>query len=991
MRSFMFTTNRPLPRVAVLLLLTLGSQARADSVGQIATSLRISRTTATLIDPQGRPGETSAGTSTAVRPGDILTFIAHFTPVPNGGTRGLGGYVTIFVPRNTEVVGARIIDVTGATLPPNRGGLAADGTGPRGGGPTIGGRDAGSMAQLYADTGIFFSTDPRTARVPDGSGGSENFLTIFNGILLSPPTTAAGQLAPILGADPSMPFAHSQWDAIQAYAFGVSGAALGTNGRGVTPDQYGSPVAGPDTWYPFEASSMGPLTDPIVLASVVGTDTVGPWQRIQTLGAERGRRGATPPVPDPGMAVRIGEPAVDADGNPIGVALSGSSPLPSFDSARPTDPWTRAVRYAVGELVVGREYLSEISLRVLDTPLDPVSRSDVVCAEVFGGDASAEQADGTKDGKDNPWRYFFPAPACVSLDLLFDLDVSELIVVPGDRLTYTVTAKNLATTPHRNTVVRYCYESAEVSFVSASGGGVRGSGAGCPDPALQDDVRWTVGRLDPGEEVSFTIEMDALGGGRGNSTIGRAIFTSRELPAPGFQTVAFTVVDQIAVPLLSMVATPDFVAAPPSNITYMLTVDNSTGTGDIGVGGCRADPCRIIVDIPAEFSYRPGTARWNGATIGDPTVAGHRLTFTAGLADISSGDLATLSFGARVPSGTPSGVYTATVETWLEDAAFGPTINDSIAGVAEVVVGVPRSEAPTIDEPLFADTTVVCGATTEAEGTAISVRVAGIEVATAVSDRTGRWCATVPTLFAGQHVSATATAPGKIESASSGEIVVRSRAGVVACNDGIDNDGDGLIDFPEDPDCDSAADTDEARVPRCADGLDNDGDGFIDFGEDPSCSSLLDDDESGPPACANGVDDDGDGATDFPDDPGCDSANDVDEHDVPACANGIDDDGDGQIDYPADDGCRNATDGDETATIGAPDGGTMPDAGASDAGAFDADAPDARVPDGGGVAPDWGGVDAPGSGCGCSTLAAADATEGLWLALVLLGLRRRSR
>ena len=88
----------------------------------------------------------------------------------------------------------------------------------------------------------------------------------------------------------------------------------------------------------------------------------------------------------------------------------------------------------MGELLVGVEYLSEFSLRVLDTPLDPISDRDVVCAEVFGGDASAEELDGSKDGKDNSWRYFLPATTCVSLNLLFDLDVDELAVLQNDPL-----------------------------------------------------------------------------------------------------------------------------------------------------------------------------------------------------------------------------------------------------------------------------------------------------------------------------------------------------------------------------------------------------------------------------------------------------------------------------------------------------------------------------------------------------------------------------
>jgi len=47
------------------------------------------------------------------------------------------------------------------------------------------------------------------------------------------------------------------------------------------------------------------------------------------------------------------------------------------------------------------------------------------------------------------------------------------------------------------------------------------------------------------------------------------------------------------------------------------------------------------------------------------------------------------------------------------------------------------------------------------------------------------------------------------------------------CSDGIDNDGDGFIDYPNDPGC--ASPTSPTESPACQDGIDNDGDGGIDF------------------------------------------------------------------------------------------------------------------------------------------------------------------
>jgi hypothetical protein len=71
---------------------------------------------------------------------------------------------------------------------------------------------------------------------------------------------------------------------------------------------------------------------------------------------------------------------------------------------------------------------------------------------------------------------------------------------------------------------------------------------------------------------------------------------------------------------------------------------------------------------------------------------------------------------------------------------------------------------------------------------------------------------------------------------------------------------------------------------QCDDGVDNDGDGLIDYPADPGCAVPNADDEtddcpSGPgcPQCANDIDDDGNGSTDYPDDPGCMSASDTTE------------------------------------------------------------------------------------------------------------------
>jgi hypothetical protein len=96
------------------------------------------------------------------------------------------------------------------------------------------------------------------------------------------------------------------------------------------------------------------------------------------------------------------------------------------------------------------------------------------------------------------------------------------------------------------------------------------------------------------------------------------------------------------------------------------------------------------------------------------------------------------------------------------------------------------------------------------------------------------------------------------------------------CVNGLDDDGDAYVDYPNDPDCSSASDAENVwnappapppppdgggggsppppppggggsppppAVAACSDGRDNDGDGFVDTG-DPGCTSASDNDES---------------------------------------------------------------------------------------------------------------------------------------------------
>lgn len=90
------------------------------------------------------------------------------------------------------------------------------------------------------------------------------------------------------------------------------------------------------------------------------------------------------------------------------------------------------------------------------------------------------------------------------------------------------------------------------------------------------------------------------------------------------------------------------------------------------------------------------------------------------------------------------------------------------------------------------------------------------------------------------------------------------------CDNGIDDDGDGYADYPDDAGCTSATDALERDAQlTCDNMLDDDLDGLSD-NEDPGCADPADPSERGALfECDNGIDDDGDLLMDFPDDDGC--------------------------------------------------------------------------------------------------------------------------
>ena len=683
----------------------------------------------------------------------------------------------------------------------------------------------GSLAQLYADTGIFYSTDARTRRRPDTT-----FISYANGFRMWEEPISAPNVAPVLGVASPF-FGHSAWDLDQLLAYGISnsqGNASGNQGNGNTPYGYGSPVAGPMTHYSFEATDI--VADPTLAAwnaadpndwgGIRFNNVVGPWQRVQYPGSLIGTGAA---VTGPGPVTRR-----TLDASTMGFDLRPANPLPVA---------ANAVRVSLGELRAGETGTVEIALRVLDTPLDPVQMADVDCAEMFGG-ANASTSPSGGGGADNPWGFVIPSPACVFLNNQFDLTVDRTMATGGQTLTYTLHGKNLSTLSQTGVVVSQDYDGSRVAFVSASGAPVSTTCSGRPC------VQWTLGTLAPGDEYTFTTTFTVGGTGQ-ISVVSYGNYRSVQLPAPGFTTQALTLVR--ATPVLQATLAPVAASvAVGSNITLTGTLVNS-GTNQANVN-------EFAIVLPtAAWTLVPNSITVSGVVY-PATQTGNTIQVNLGGLNLTAGMSRPISMIVRVPAGTASpSLQRVDLFAWASSTGYGGAFETYFADITRIPVGAPRSARPVLDCPILSNATRIRGATSEANGTDVRAYLNGIERgvdtnATALRFDVGTFgpATTFGRLYGGLEVTATATAPGEQESLPSDPCFVTH---VAACSDGLDNDGDAAIDFPTDPGCSSPTDNDERNV-QCSDGIDNDGDSLIDWPADFECSSADDATEAGTPRAA---------------------------------------------------------------------------------------------------------------------------------------------
>jgi hypothetical protein len=317
-----------------------------------------------------------------------------------------------------------------------------------------------------------------------------------------------------------------------------------------------------------------------------------------------------------------------------------------------------------------------------------------------------------------------------------------------------------------------------------------------------------------------------------------------------------------------------------------------------------------------DFSCRASALRVGPPVNSEPTVAnssGPCEDELSQLADVTAGPAAATALKAETKM-TPDNPQT------VPPAAGDNGVADALVATADIDVG-PGISA----EVLRATAQVVCGPfhpTLESFSSVAVLKLGGMTVPVTQQQA-------IPLLVGFLRVNWTVNEPGKVtrralwvDLAPSGTMTTGDPAGpdiIVSeaiadfegnpclaaepkpqCSNGIDDDGDGFIDFPADPGCsgpDDNNETDPTPKPQCSNGIDDDGDGRVDFGPNPfhderpetGCTGPDDPDESGgpppPPECSNGIDDDGDGRVDFGPNPfhderpetGCTGPDDPDE------------------------------------------------------------------------------------------------------------------
>jgi hypothetical protein len=307
-----------------------------------------------------------------------------------------------------------------------------------------------------------------------------------------------------------------------------------------------------------------------------------------------------------------------------------------------------------------------------------------------------------------------------------------------------------------------------------------------------------------------------------------------------------------------------------------VTVDGIAG-GDATVTVTRAayDPTPPVVAIsPQNFNAGPWEARYYTVSVtntNDPAVvawesfydleftpigAGWLMGWGALIESVAPGETKDFQFLVAAPSTAALGTYEFTITATDAGGDAGPVSAQASAAFTLVGPGVD-TDPPTAPTGLSGSEDGVSVSLTWGASSDADSGVGGYQVYRdddALAGGFGMIGTTTKTSYSDIHVALGGSYQYKVRAFDSAgnegpdSNVFAVTLTPLACSDGIDNDGDGLIDFPEDPGCPFEMGVEED--PECDDGLDNDGDGLVDF-DDPECGPRWPFSES-PTACGLG-------------------------------------------------------------------------------------------------------------------------------------------
>jgi uncharacterized repeat protein (TIGR01451 family) len=654
-------SRRLLPAVAALAVLA-GATASAHNLDTRATSINYAADYLALMSQRAGDNEP------LVQVGDEFWVVIKTTPGP-GTTTGVGGYQTFYVPPWARVLDAAYVlpdpsQPNGYAKIPMKGqSPIAIGAGPIGAKSTpelIGfslpgtnglgfvtepvtaaGLHRGTIAGVYADTGIFYSTDPRTAFNTYGAALSGGTPPLVNN---SGDTVGEWDAANVV--DPTVLGVMTLWDSYQLRAYGNKAGPIidYPDQRGNAPWGLANVVAGPLSGYAWEFNYGTYLsTSGTAAQKVQAAIQIGPWQRVQYPGGQIASD-------QPGLiSSALGYAAVDA--STMGYDVSPANPLP-------TD--TKAVRFAIGQLELGRPEFSAVKVKILSNPSEN-------CAKIYG-DAFGGDAGGTDGGKDHIWRYFDPTVVSLSPCTFLQKTVSKALVAPGEVFYYTIVFANNGSVALPNITLRDTLPSG-VTFVSAMPP---------PTSVAAPAYTWNLGTVQPGSMVVITnwVKAASLGTHFNNVTA----FSGAETIGSANQAVE---VGYRSLLQKTKTVTPAAIAAGET-VDYTITVSNE-GTGGNGV------PLIVRDYLPSGFTFANLlSATLNGAAIASPTISVSAAdpavpVFTVSQA-IQPGKTLVVSFRARAGGTVEPGSYFNNVEM-LYEGKRQPPIPEAMVTVAGGKIG----------------------------------------------------------------------------------------------------------------------------------------------------------------------------------------------------------------------------------------------------------------------------------------------------------------